>query len=131
VTIPFALDHEESLIVLPSFIEDEEVSLVLDTGASHTIVDLTKLLILGYRLTDSIGTVQFQTAKGIVEAYLFEVKSLRALGLTKENIRICAYDFMLNNVFSEIDGVLGLDFLRETELWISFSKFLIDLKPAK
>jgi hypothetical protein len=53
--IPFSLETEDSLILVPTFVEDEEVSLVLDTGASHTIIDLTKLLIIGYRLSDSMG----------------------------------------------------------------------------
>ena len=126
--IPFSLETEESLILVPTFVEDEEVSLVLDTGASHTIIDLTKLLIIGYRLTDSLGTVQFETAKGVVDAYVFKIKSLKALGHTKRDIKICSYDFLGNNVLSEIDGVLGLDFFNNTELWISFKKFLIDLK---
>lgn len=126
--IPFSLETEESLILVPTFVEDEEVSLVLDTGASHTIIDLTKLLIIGYRLSDSIGTVQFETAKGVVDAYVFRIKYLKALGHTKTDLKICSYDFLGNSVLSEIDGVLGLDFLNNTELWISFKKFLIDLK---
>lgn len=126
--IPFSLETEESLILVPTIVEDEEVSLVLDTGASHTIIDLTKLLIIGYRLSDSIGTVQFETAKGVVDAYVFKIKYLKALGHTKTDLKICSYDFLGNSVLSEIDGVLGLDFLNNTELWISFKKFLIDLK---
>lgn len=31
--LPFSLDTEDSLILVPTFVEDEEVSLVLDTGA--------------------------------------------------------------------------------------------------
>ena len=126
--IPFSLETEESLILVPTFVEDEEISLVLDTGASHTIIDLTKLLIIGYRLSDSLGTVQFETAKGVVDAYVFKIKYLKALGHTKRNIKVCSYDFLGNNVLSEIDGVLGLDFFRDTELWINFKKFFIDLK---
>jgi hypothetical protein len=126
--IPFSLETEESLILVPTFVEDEEISLVLDTGASHTIIDLTKLLIIGYRLSDSLGTVQFETAKGVVDAYVFKIKYIKALGHTKRDIKVCSYDFLGNNVLSEIDGVLGLDFFKDTELWINFKKFFIDLK---
>jgi hypothetical protein len=126
--IPFSLETEDSLILVPTFVEDEEVSLVLDTGASHTIIDLTKLLIIGYRLSDSLGTVQFETAQGVVDAHVFNIKYLKALGHIKRDLKICSYDFLGNNVLSEIDGVLGLDFFKDTELWISFKKFLIDLK---
>jgi hypothetical protein len=89
---------------------------------------LTKLLIIGYRLSDSLGTVQFETAKGVVDAYVFKITYLKALGYTKENIKICSYDFLGNNVLSEIDGVLGLDFFKDTELWINFKKLFIELK---
>ncbi len=126
--IPFSLETEDSLILVPTFVEDEEVSLVLDTGASHTIIDLTKLLIIGYRLSDSLGIVQFETAKGVVDAHVFNIKYLKALGHTKRDLKICSYDFLGNNILSEIDGVLGLDFFKDTELWISFKKFMIDLK---
>ncbi len=89
---------------------------------------MTKLLILGYRITDSLGFIEFETAKGVVEAYVFEVKELSALGVTKYNVQICFYDFLGNNVLSEIGGVLGLDFFHKTDLLISFKRFLIDLK---
>ncbi len=124
---PFNLENEDSLIIVLSFVENEEVSLALDTGASHTIIDLTKLLILGYRLSDSMGKVQFETAKGVVEAFVFKVKELTALGLARKDLVIYSYDFLGNDVLSDIDGVLGLDFLRETDLLISFKRFLIKL----
>jgi len=124
---PFVLENEDSLIIVLSFVENEKISLALDTGASHTIIDLTKLLILGYRLNDSSGKVQFETAKGIVEAYVFKIKELTSLGLTRKNLTIYSYDFLGNDVLSDIDGVLGLDFLRETDLWISFKNFFIKL----
>ena len=75
-----------------------------------------------------LGFVEFETAKGVIEAYIFEVKELTALGVTKHNVQICSYDFLGNNVLSEIDGVLGLDFFHKTDLLISFKRFLIDLQ---
>ena len=125
---PFVLESEESLIVLPSLLDDEEISLVLDTGASHTIVDLTKLLIAGYSMSDALGMVDFETGKGVVSAYVFEIKRLEALGIVREKVTVCSYDFMGNDVLTEMDGVLGLDFLRGTDLWISFKRFLISLE---
>jgi predicted aspartyl protease len=124
----FNLDNEDSLIVIPTLVDDEKISLVLDTGASHTIIDLTKLLIMGYRLTDSLGVVEFETAKGIVQAYIFKIKQLKALGKNQKQMTVCSYDFLGNNVLSDIDGVLGLDFLKNTDLLISFKNFFISLE---
>ena len=70
---------------------------------------------------------EFETAKGVVEAFVFKVKELTALGLARKDLVIYSYDFLGNDVLSDIDGVLGLDFLRETDLLISFKRFLIKL----
>ena len=118
----FELTYPDSLIILPCIVSDEEVSLALDTGASHTVIDLTKLLIAGYKISDSLRTEIFETAKGAVEAFVFKVDKFYALGTTVKNIEICSYDFLGNNVLSEIDGVLGLDFFRNTDLRINFKK---------
>ena len=116
----FQLSEADSLIILPCIVSDEEVSLALDTGASHTVVDLTKLLIAGYKISESLRNEVFETAKGTVEALVFKVDTFHALGTTLKNIEVCSYDFLGNNVLSEIDGVLGLDFFRNTDLRINF-----------
>lgn len=124
-SFPFLLTDDYALIEVKSLLGDDELSLALDTGASHTVVDLTALLIAGYNLKDAIGTIEFETAKGIVEAYIFKVEKLTALGLTRHNVEICAYDYLANHVLTNIDGVLGLDFFKDTDLLISFKRFEI------
>lgn len=116
----FELDSEDSLIVLPCMVNDEQIALALDTGASHTVVDLTKLMMCGYRIADTIENVKFETAKGEVDAYVFEVDIFVALGISLKNIKVASYDFLANNLMSDIDGVLGLDFFRDIELYINF-----------
>jgi gag-polyprotein putative aspartyl protease len=124
----FDLSDDDSLIILPCLVNNERVALALDTGASHTVIDLTKLLMAGYQLKNNLGTIDFETAKGIVQAYIFEAKVLSALGKTKYNIEICSYDFLGNNILTDIDGVIGLDFFRNMNLNINFKSFEITLK---
>ena len=82
------------------------------------VIDLAALIILGYELKDALRTVEFETAKGELLAYVFKVKELTALGITRRNVEVCSYDFFNNNVFSDMHGVLGLDFFLDCKLCI-------------
>lgn len=122
---PFELPTEDSLIELACTINDQNITLALDTGATHTTIDLSFLLVAGIDLTDAIGTVEIETAKGPVEAYLFKIDNLTALGITLPNFTVCAYDFLSYTILSTIDGVIGLDFFKERDLTISFRRLEI------
>lgn len=65
------------------------------------------------------------TANGLVEAILVEVEALSALGLSRSNFRVAVH--ALPDVF-DIDGVLGLDFLRDQRLTLDFRAGEIELK---
>jgi hypothetical protein len=121
----FQLESEDSLVLVNSRLDEDTLTLALDTGATNTIVDLSLLLIAGYELKDARRIIELETAKGPIEAYEFEVKRLTALSIVKSGFRVCAYDFLSNRIFAEIDGVLGLDFLREHILTLDFRNFEI------
>lgn len=104
-----------------------DLTLALDTGATHTVIDLTLMLLNGYDLTNVVRTVEFETAKGPINAYIFRVHELTALGKTVRNVEVSSYDFVGNNVIFDIDGVLGLDFFKGTELNINFKTYTISL----
>ena len=99
---PFEIEDEDSLIVtVDCAIQGDDYTLALDTGASNTVVDLAVLIILGYEIKDSVRTVEFETAKGSLTAYVFLVKQITALGITRRNMEICSYDFFNNNILSK------------------------------
>ncbi len=126
---PFEIEDEDSLIVMVDCcIHDDDYTLALDTGASNTVLDLAALIILGYEVKDSIKTVQFETAKGSLTAYVFLVKEITALGITRRNMEICSYDFFNNNIFSDMHGVLGLDFFRDCKFCIDMLKQVITVQ---
>jgi predicted aspartyl protease len=52
---------------------------VLDTGATNTTIDSNALYLLGYNLKDNIGTVQIETANGIIETEIFEIDRFTSL----------------------------------------------------
>jgi predicted aspartyl protease len=123
----FELPDEDSLIILKGKIANDNLSLALDTGASHTVIDLSTLLLAGYNLQDSIGTVSLETANGAVNAFVFKLNSITVLGKTILDMEVCSYDFFLSNVLLDIHGVLGLDFFQDSDLLISFKRFEITL----
>jgi hypothetical protein len=124
---PFRLHDEDSLIILKGQLSNNEVSFALDTGASHTVIDLSPLLIAGYEIKDAIGTVQMETDKGVLDAYVFKVAELSILGITRKDVEICSYDYFNNHIFPDFDGVLGLDFFREYKVCIDFRKSVITI----
>ena len=84
---PFKRKDKDSLITVPCRIG-------IDTIASHTTFDLTQILMLGYSVTDAIRMERVKTGGGTVETYVFVLKQLTCLGITRTNIEVSAYDFL-------------------------------------
>jgi predicted aspartyl protease len=121
MTHKFKRESEEGLIVFNVEIDNKfELKMILDTGATNTTIDSNALYLLGHDLKDNIGSVEIETANGIITTEVFELNSFSSLGLTKEKFPIQVYDFIAHGIYSDYDGLLGLDFLKGT-------KFCIDL----
>jgi len=101
--------------------------MVLDTGATNTTIDSNALYLLGHDLKDNIGTVEIETANGIIETEVFEIDIFASLGLTKEKFQIQVYDFLAHGIFSDYNGLLGLDFLEGTKFCIDCRENTITL----
>ncbi len=121
MTFKFKREPESGLILVNIEIDSKyELKMILDTGATNTTIDSNALYLLGYNLKDTIGSVEIETANGIVETEVFEIEKFSSLGLTKEKFQVQVYDFIAHGIFSDYNGLLGLDFFEET-------KFCIDL----
>jgi hypothetical protein len=84
--------------------------MVLDTGASHTTVDVNALQLLGYTFENRIEPVLLETAGGIIATDRYVLKSIESLGILREPFEIQAYDFLNQGILSDYEGILGLDF---------------------
>ena len=73
-TYTFEYTEELQLIVIIASIDNYDVRLALDTGASNTVIDLTELLIAGYRKSDAIGQEEYETGKGNITADTYRIK---------------------------------------------------------
>ena len=83
---PFVIDEDHNVILIDATLNGFSIRLLLDTGASNTVVDLTTLLATGFKIKDSIDRIKIETAKGIVEADVFIVNTLKALSIVKKKI---------------------------------------------
>ncbi len=110
--VPFFRADDESLIIVDVKINDSVVHLAFDTGATHTVIDLTALLVAGVELPKNKETSLFETASGILETEILDVQSMSFANIRRFNFSLTTYDYLANGILSDIDGVLGLDFLQ-------------------
>ena len=129
MTYKFKREPESGLIVVNIEIDNKyELKMILDTGATNTTIDSNALYLLGHDLKDNIGTVELiETANGIIETEVFEIDTFASLGLTKEKFQIQVYDFLAHGIFSDYNGLLGLDFLEGTKFCIDTRENTITL----
>lgn len=95
-----------------------ELKMILDTGATHTTIDSNAMYLFGHDLKESIGVVEIETANGIIQTDVFEIDNFSSLGIVKNKFQIQVYDFLAHGIFSDYDGLLGLDFLEGTKFCI-------------
>jgi predicted aspartyl protease len=101
--------------------------LALDTGASATLIRTTRLVQAGYD-PPAVGIpVKTTTAGGVVQSLRLPVLSLTALGQTRTNMPVLARDLPPT---ASVEGLLGLDFLRDHVLTLDFVNGEITLAPG-
>jgi predicted aspartyl protease len=124
----FKRDPESGLKLVNVEIDTKyELKMILDTGATNTTIDSNALYLFGHDLKDSIGVVEIETANGIIETEVFEINSFSSLGIKKEKFEIQVYDFIAHGIFSDYNGLLGLDFLEGTKFCIDTNQNMISI----
>lgn len=97
---PFKLETDEDLIIIKTWINGHQIRLALDTAATHTVVDLNALLILGYTMDDLFSPIPIETANGVIEVHKIKTSQFSALGIEKRNFEIMTYDFISKGILS-------------------------------
>jgi predicted aspartyl protease len=129
VTFPF--DPTQSRIIIGAELSGPtatvNLNLLLDTGASDTVIDESWLAVTGYTPANATGQFKLLTAGGTVPVLQVPVVSISALGQSRTNFPVLAHSLPSG---TSHDGVLGLDFLRGNVLTIDFLKGEITLAPS-
>ena len=112
----FRLADDDAIILVEAYIKDYPLILALDTAASQTVIDWNALFLAGCPIPlekDLKNTVPVETASGIMDVPMFEIKDFNALDINKTTFSVLTYDFLAKGLTSPYDGVLGIDFFRK------------------
>lgn len=124
-----AFNAREGLVIVRARIwgptGDALLRLALDTGASSTSVRTGVLVSIGYDPAAALERVQVTTASGVEFVSRLSVHKLEALGQSRTHFAVLCHTLPPS---ASVDGVLGLNFLREHRLVIDFRTGLIDLR---
>lgn len=102
--------------------------LVVDTGASQTIIVPGILDDLGYNPRDAEALTAISSPLGREAGYRIRVARLEALGYAQSDIVVHALD--LGTAGAGIDGLLGLSFLRQYNYEVRSKEGVIRIEPA-
>lgn len=91
--------------------------MALDTGATYTTFRTSLARGLGYEPARAREAVNLVTASGVERAPVVTLEAMEVLGVRIARVKVACLDFPRA---SRIAGLLGLSFLKETNLRINF-----------
>lgn len=125
VTVP--IQRAGSLLVVQAQINgSRETRLVLDTGASHTILSYSVARDLGILSEQRGTTVTLKTAGGPVQADVVRVNSIRIGEAEVRNSQAAIYD--VPDAPTGVEGLLGLTFLHQFAVTLDVAKGQLHLR---
>lgn len=105
--------------------ETRSAKLIVDTGASHTILSHAIARDLGLFSLRPVASVTMRTVGGSVQADMVHVDSIRIAGAEVRNSLAAIYD--LPDAPPDIEGLLGLSVLRQFEVTLDTARSRLHL----
>jgi clan AA aspartic protease (TIGR02281 family) len=105
--------------------ETRPARLILDTGASHTILSHAIARDLGLYSRRPVASVTMHTAGGSVQADMVQVDSIRIAGAEVRDSLAAIHD--LPDAPPDIEGLLGLSVLRQFEVTLDTARSRLHL----
>ena len=100
------------------------VRLILDTGATRTLISRDVAVTLGYDLATATEFSQLITGSGLEIAPRISIDRIEALEQERRNFPVLCHNLPPS---SPVAGLLGLDFFRDQRLIIDFRQGLVTL----
>ena len=94
-----------------------DLRLIVDTGATGTMIHLPVLIALGFDPAQDGRPVQITTASGVELGFKIRLTRLFALGQNRLNFPVIAHTLPAT---ATVDGLLGLDFFQGHILTLDF-----------
>ena len=99
--------------------------LAFDTGATATLINTGMLVSIGYDPSISGDRYQVTTGSGIEFTPRMVLERIVALGIERHNFPVLCHTLPPS---AGVDGLLGLDFLRDTILTLDFKSGQLTLE---
>lgn len=119
--------EKEGLIIVDVLLKAKRkltVRMVIDTGATYTLIPWKIVQALGIDPNKSKESIFIITASTTEEAPLIKIPFLFVLGKEIKNAKAVAHDLP---PASRVDGLLGLNVFRALKIKIDFSKNIIEI----
>jgi len=100
------------------------LELLLDTGATSSLVSETVVSALGYDLSLVASRTQLTTGSSLISVPRVTLTRMMALGCHRFGFPVLAYTLSTSTA---VKGLVGLDFLRDQLLTIDFRDGQLDL----
>jgi clan AA aspartic protease (TIGR02281 family) len=107
---------------------EQDARLIVDTGASHSVVSHRLAIELGLYSDLAMGTVTMNTVGGSVQAPLARIKSIRLAEAEVRDSVVVIHD--LPDSPGGVEGLLGLSALREFQVMLDPTKKVLSLQPT-
>jgi len=103
---------------------DTYLRLALDTGATSTVVNTALLVAVGYDPGVAPDRVRITTGSGVEFAPRVTMQKFEAAGRARNDFPVLAHTLPPS---ASVDGLLGLDFLRNHRLTVDFRNGKVSL----
>lgn len=121
----FSYFVDKKLIIVPVRLYSEthffDARFVLDTGASHTIIDHRIAEAIGYSSTNAIAPSKVSSAAGREEGFMIQIAAIETLGKKLSKFGVACHALLEQGV----EGLLGMNFLEQFDFCIFQSKRII------
>jgi clan AA aspartic protease (TIGR02281 family) len=123
-SVPFE-KHGAVVIIQATLNGKAPVKLILDTGASFTMISSATAKQLEIDINQNKRSMPFQTANGTIQAALINLDSISVAGLELKNLTAAVHDALPD---PEVAGLLGLNFLTNFRMDIDAEKGVVHLE---
>jgi predicted aspartyl protease len=119
----FPLSSDPKVVVIPIRIagpkSERYVRVILDTGATYTMICPEVLDETGYDLSQPIGEIDITTASSVEKAPFFKISKIEVLGFQLEDVEVASHRLPKR---VPADGLLGLNVLKHFNVHLEFLK---------
>lgn len=107
---------------------EQDARLIVDTGASHSIVSHRLAIELGLYSDSAMGTATMNTVGGPVQAPMARIKSIRLAEAEVKDSVVVIYD--LPDSPAGVEGLLGLSALRQFQVTLDPTRKVLSLQAT-